>query len=182
MGGPTQPTRAAKRFRVVVLLGAAALCISAYQPWSRIWGLTYTFVNVDDWRFLPMAELVVAAGSVVIAVVHLGWIRRTGLVLGASALVLNVVGVVAGARLANVHDSDPYFRIWAATSVVPERGLWIALLTCAVLIAGALSGWSATTTVRDTPGDRGRSLQHVSTAGDQLRGIPRQRRADDDDI
>jgi hypothetical protein len=107
MGGPTQPTRAAKRFRVVVVLGAAALCVSAIQPWCRIWGSVYTFVGVDDWRFLPVAEFVIAAGSALIAVIHLAWIKRIGLVLGASALVLNVVGVVAGARLANVHNSDP---------------------------------------------------------------------------
>lgn len=180
MGGPTQPTRAAKKFRVVVVLGAVILCISACQPWSRIWGLTYTFVSVDDWRFLPVAEFVIAGASVLVAMIHLAWIKRIGLVLGTSALVLNVVGVVAGARLADVHNSDPYFRIWAATSVVPQRGLWIALLTCGVLIGGGLSGWSATMSVRDTSGDKGRSLHYASPAGDELHGIPRQRRTDDD--
>lgn len=182
MGVPTEPTRAARRFRVVVILGSAALAVSAFLPWCRIWGYNYTFVGVDDLKVLPYAELVIAAGAVVTSMLRLAWIKRTGLVLGGTALTLNLVGTFAGARLANVHDADPYFRIWAAISVLPQLGLWVALLACIVLIAGGLSRWTVCTAFRGNHAEVHRSLYPATTTGDPLHGIPRQSRVGFDDL
>jgi hypothetical protein len=182
MGVPTEPTGAARRFRVVVILGSAALAASAFLPWCRIWGYTYTFVGVDDLKVLPYAELAIAAGAVVIAMVRLAWIKRTGLFLGGAALALNLVGTFAGARLANVHNADPYFRIWAAISILPEWGLWVALLACVVLIAGGLSRWTVCTAFRGSHAHVDRPLYAETTAGDPLHGIPRQSRVGFDDL
>jgi hypothetical protein len=182
MGVPTEPTRAARRFRVVVILGSAALAASAFLPWCRIWGYNYTFVGVDDLKVLPYAELVIAAAAVVTAMIHLAWIKRTGLFLGATALPLNLVGVFAGARLANVHNADPYFRIWAAISVLPQLGLWVALLACGVLIAGGLSRWTVCTAFRTSHGHVDKSVHSETSGGDPLHGIPRQPRVGFDDL
>ena len=150
MGGPSEPTRAAKSFRVVVVVGSAALCVSAFLPWCTINGLTYTLFDVDSWKWLPIAELSVAAGAVVAAMVRLRRIKRIGLIVGSSGLVVNVVGAWVAARLANVRNTDQYFRIWAVITIRPAAGGWLALLTCIVLIAGALTRWSVRTTVRVT--------------------------------
>jgi len=177
--GLTEPTRAAKRFRVVVVLGCGALCISVFLPWCKVWGVSYTFLSVDDWKALPMAELVMAGGGVVVAVIRVAWIKRVGFVVGLSALTINAVGTFVGARLANVHNTDPYFRIWAAISVLPQWGLWIALLACAALIMGALSGWPVSVAVRGTPPEA-RPLHHVSATGNDVHGIPIQPPVDHD--
>ena len=182
MGIPTEPTRAARRFRVVVILGSAALAVSAFLPWCRIWGYTYTFVGVDKLKFLPYGELVIAAGAVVIVMVRLAWVKRTGLFLGGMALMLNAVGVFAGARLANVHNADPYFRIWAAISVLPQPGLWVTLVACLVLIAGGLSRWTVCTAFRGSHAEVSRSLYSAAPTGDPLHGIPRQARVGFDDL
>jgi hypothetical protein len=180
MGGLAEPTRAAKRFRAVVVVGCGALCVSVFLPWCKVWGVTYTFLDVDDWKALPMAELVIAGGGVVVAMIHLAWIKRIGLVVGLCALTINAVGMVVGARLADVHNTDPYFRIWAAISVLPQLGLWIALVACVALIMGALSGWPVSIAVRGTPPDRARPLHYVSATSNDVHGIPIQPHVDHD--
>jgi hypothetical protein len=182
MGVPTEPTGAARRFRVVVILASAALAASAFLPWCRVWGYTFTFVGVDHLKVLPYAELALAAGAVVIAMIRLPWIKRTGLFLGGTALALNLVGTFAGARLANVHDADPYFRIWAAISVLPELGLWVALLACLILIAGGLSRWTVCTAFRANHTESHRLPYSEIPTGDPLHGIPRQSRVGSDDL
>jgi uncharacterized membrane protein len=151
MGGPTEPTRTARRFRVIVVLGSAVLCISVFLPWCRIYGFTYTFFGVDDWKVLPIAELVVATGASVAAMIRLPQIKRIGLLAGGTALALNMVGAVVAGRFANVHNTDLYFRIWAVISIGPAWGGWIALLACGVLIVGALSRWSVCVAIHGTP-------------------------------
>jgi hypothetical protein len=173
MAGPIEPTRTAKWFRVLVALGSASLCISAFLPWCRIWGLSYTFFRVDDWKVLPASELGIAAGAVVASLIRLAWIKRIALFLGSTALVLNMVGLFVGAHLANVHNSDPYFRIWAAISVWPELGMWIALLACGLLIVGGLSPWQVCISTRGAAVETGRSLYHESV-GKDVHGIPMQ--------
>ena len=177
MAGPTEPTRTARRFRVVVALGSTALSISVFLPWCRIWGYKYTFFGVDHWKALPVAEIVIAAGGVVVAMIRLVWIKRIAPFVGGSAFALNMVGLFVGARLANVHNADPYFRIWAAISVWPEPGLWVAWLASAVLIVGGLSRWSVSTAVRDHAPSTARPLAHTTTDRDEMYGIPMQPRA-----
>ena len=79
-----------------------------------------------------------AAGAVVAAMVHLRRIKRIGLIIGTSGLVVNVVGAWVAARLANVRNTDQYFRIWAVITIRPAAGGWLALVTCIVLIAGCV--------------------------------------------
>jgi hypothetical protein len=165
---------------VVVVLGSAALCVSVFLPWCRISGFTYTFLDVDSWRALPIAEVVVAGGSAAAAMISLSRIKRIGLFLGGVGLLLNLVGAFVAARLANVHNGDPYYRIWAVLSVRPAWGGEIAFLTSGVLIIGALSGWPVTISHRPTPAGTGTTLHPELTTTDALHGIPRQRRVDDD--
>jgi hypothetical protein len=182
MGGQT-PTRAARRFRVVVILGSAALCGSVFLPWCRINGFTYTFLDVDSWKVLPIAELVVISGAVIAAMIRLARIKRIGLFLGSTALGLNVAGAFVAARFANVHNPDPYFRIWAVLSVGPAWGGWVALLACGVLLVGSLSRWLVCGTILGVaPAGTGASLHSEHTAGGNVHGIPIQRRANDGDF
>jgi hypothetical protein len=162
-----------------VVLGAAALGVSVFLPWCRISGFSYTFLDVDSWRVLPISELVVAGSAAVAAMISVARIKRIGLFLGGVALVLNVVGAFVAARLANVHNNDPYYRIWAVLSVRPALGSGIALLACAVLVVGALSGWPVTIH-RPTPGVTGKLVHAESMPTDALHGIPRQFRVNDD--
>ncbi len=174
MGGPTEPTRAAKRFRVVVLFASAAIAISVRLPWCRISGFTYTFIGVDSWKVLPITELAVATGAAGAAILRLPKIKRIGLFLGGSALVLNVVGAFVAARLANVHNTDPYYRIWAVLSVRPAPGLLVALLGAIILIVGGLSRWAVGRSVRDIHLGTVKSHHSERTTTDALHGIPRQ--------
>jgi hypothetical protein len=176
MGGPTEPTRAAKRFRVVVVLASAAICISVLLPWCRISGFTYTFFGVDSWKVLPIMELVTATGAAFAAIFRLSKIKRIGLFLGGTALVLNVVGAFVAARLANVHNNDPYYRIWAVLSVRPAGGALVALLAASTLIVGGLSRWAVNVSVCGTQGGTTRSVYSGSTTttANALHGIPRQ--------
>jgi len=181
MGDPTKPTRAARRFRFVVILGAGVLSISAFLPWYRISGFTYTFFDVDGWKVLPIAELAIAAGSVVAALVRVARIKRIGLVLGGGALVLNVSGAFAAGRLANIHNPDPYYRIWTVTSIAPAWGGFVALVACAVLIVGASSRWSACHSLRATTERPGRPLYQENPARKDVHGIPMQSHIGGDD-
>jgi hypothetical protein len=174
MGGPSEPTRAAKRFRVVVLLGSAAICVSVLLPWCKISGFTYTLLAVDSWKVFPFTELVVAIGSAGAALIFLSKIKRIGLFLGAMTVVLNAVGAFVAAHLANVHNSDPYYRIWAVLSVRPAWGAFVAWLAAIVLIVGGLSRWAVRVSVRTTVGGSGKSLYSESLMNDVLHGIPRQ--------
>ena len=61
----SQPTQAARWFRVMVIVGVAVLAGSAYLPWCTINGFTYSFFRVDSWKELPIAELVIAGAAVV---------------------------------------------------------------------------------------------------------------------
>ncbi len=178
--GPTEPTGAAKRFRVVVVLGSAALCVSIFLPWCSISGFTYSFLDVDSWRALPIAEVVVAAGAAIAAVTCLSKIKRIGLLLGGSALVLNLAGAFVAAHLANVHNNDPYYRIWAVLSVRPAWGGGIAILASVILLVGALSGWTVQITHRQSPAVTGTMAHSESAPVDALHGIPRQFRVNDD--
>jgi len=174
MGGPSEPTRAAKRFRVVVILGSAAICFSALLPWCRISGFTYTFFGVDSWKALPITELVVAIGAAGAALIFLPKIKRIALFLGGMTVVLNAVGAFVAAHLANVHNTDPYYRIWAVLSVRPAWGAFVALLTAAILIVGGLSRWAVKISVRSAVGGSGKPLTSESLMSDALHGIPRQ--------
>src|ERR1019366_253809 len=122
MNGPTTFTLAAKRFRVLVVVVSAALSVSVFLPWCTLYGFTYTFMGVDDWKVFPIAELVIATGSVVAAMARLSQIKRIGLILGASGLALNISGSVVAARFANVHNGDIYFRLRAVISIGPAGG------------------------------------------------------------
>jgi len=169
MGGPTEPTWAARSFRIVVLVGSAALCISAFLPWCTINGLTYTFFDVDSWKWLPIAELGVAAAAFVASLVRLSRIKRIGLIVGSSGLVVNLVGASVAARFANVRNTDQYFRIWAVMSIRPNVGGWIALLTCVAMIVGALTRWSVGTTFRPSvPEPPGESPHFEGKAGKRV--------------
>jgi len=141
--GPSRATWAARAFKVVILAGCALLWESVSHPWLTINGLTYTFLDVDSWKVLPVAELVVVAGGGLAAVVASKHVKRIGLVIGFSALTLNVVGAVVAARLADIHNSDQYFRLQAIMTIRPDWGGWAALGTCVVLIVGSASRWSA---------------------------------------
>ena len=180
MRGGTEPTRAARTFRVVVILAAGAVCASVRLPWCRISGFNYTFFDVDTWKVLPTMEVVVAVGAAGAALLRLSRIKRIGLFLGATTLVLNLVGAFVAARLANVHNSDPYYRVWAVLSVRPALGAGIALLAAVVLIVGGLSRWAVSTSVRDHQSAAARPLYSDTLATDALHGIPRQRFAPDD--
>lgn len=181
MGDPTRPTRAARRFQFVVVLGAGVLSISVFVPWYRISGFTYTFFDVDSWRALPITELVLAAGSVVAALIQVARIKRIGLVLGGGALVLNVAGAFAAGRLANIHNPDPYYRIWTVTSIAPAWGGILALVVCAVLIVGASSRWSACHSLRAPTQRVGRPVYQEIPAGKDVHGIPLQPHIGGDD-
>ncbi len=181
MGRPTEPTRAARWFRVILVLGSAVLCVSVFLPWCRISGFTYTFFAVDSWKVLPIAELVVSTGGIVGAMIRLARIKRIGLVVGGTALALNVVGSFVAARLANVHNTDAYFRIWAVISVAPAWGGWVALLTSCVLIVGSMSRWSVCITIRDTASETSKSPYIAAPTGETVYGVPRQSHADDTD-
>ncbi len=174
MGGPSEPTRAAKRFRVVVVLGAAAICISIFLPWFRVSGFTYTFFGADSWKALPFTELVVAIGAVAAALLFLPKIKRIGLFLGGTTVVLNAAGAFVAAHLANVHNTDPYYRIWAVLSVRPALGAFVAFLAAIVLIVGSLARWSVRMSVRSTVGESAKPLYSESLMSDALHGIPRQ--------
>ncbi len=180
MGGP-KPTPAAQWFRVVVIGGSALLSVSVFLPWCRISGLTYTFMRVDDWKALPIAELVVAGAAVLAAMISLNRIKRIGLVLGGTALALNLAGAFVAARLANVHNPDPYFRIWAVITIGPAWGGWLALFTCVILIGGALSRWSARLSYHGPAEGASRSIDSERAEGGDLHGIPKQFRANQAD-
>ncbi len=180
MGGSSRHTRAAKGFRVVVVLGSVVLSVSVFLPWCRINGFTYTFLTVDSWKALPIAEMVIAAGGALAAVIFLAQIKRIGLFVGGTGFALNLVGSDVAARLANVHNPDPYFRIWAVLTVSPAWGGWIALLTSGILIVGALSRWSARVGTHGSPSTGiGESFYSKGSAEDEVHGIPKQLRADD---
>ena len=176
MGGPTEPTRAAKSFRVVVVLASAAICSSVLLPWCRISGFTYTFIGVDSWKVLPIMELIAAIGAASAAIVRLSKIKRIGLFLGSTALALNVVGAFVAARLANVHNTDPYYRIWAVLSVRPAWGALVALFAAGTLIVGGLSRWAVNMSVHSTQVGMAKSLysESATTTTNALHGIPRQ--------
>jgi hypothetical protein len=176
MGGPTEPTRAAKRFRVVVVLASAAIGSSVLLPWCRISGFTYTFVGVDSWKVLPTMELIAATGAASAAIFRLSKIKRIGLFLGSTALVLNVAGAFVAARLANVHNSDPYYRIWAVLSVRPAWGALVALLAASTLVVGGLSRWAVNMSVRGPQVGTSKSLysETGTMTTNALHGIPRQ--------
>ena len=127
----------------MVLAGCGALALSASRPWLVINGATYTFFNADGWKALPVAELVVAGGGALATLIGLRYVRRVGLAIGVGALVLNVVGAVVAARLANIHNPNQYFRTSAILSMRPAWGGWMALGICVTLIIGASSRWSA---------------------------------------
>jgi hypothetical protein len=143
MRNPTGPTRAARIFRLVVIGGAVVICGAAFFPWCTINGLTYTFFDVDSWNGLPIAEFVVAAGAVIGSLFFVTRIKRIGLILGSTGLFANVVGAAVAARLANVHNSDQYFRVWAVMSIRPAWGGWLALTASLVVLVGAASRWSS---------------------------------------
>jgi hypothetical protein len=178
-GGP-EPTRAAKRFRVLVVLAAAAICVSVRLPWCRISGFNYTFLDVDSWKVLPTMELVIAIGAAGAAILRLSKIKRIALFLGGTTLVLNAVGAFVAARLANVHNTDPYYRIWAVLSVRPALGAFIALGAAFVLMVGGLSRWAVGISVRGTQLSTAKSLYSEGTTVDALHGIPKQRFAPED--
>ncbi|HUI02367.1 MAG TPA: hypothetical protein VLZ77_02415 [Acidimicrobiales bacterium] len=143
MRTPRSATWAARTFALVVLVGCAALGLSANRPWLTINGVTYTFFNADGWKALPLAELVVAAGGAVATLIAVRQVKRIGLAIGFAALLVNVVGAVVAARLANIHNADQYFRTSADLTMRPAWAGWMALATCAVLLVGASSRWSA---------------------------------------
>jgi hypothetical protein len=178
MGGP-RPSRAAKWFRLVVIAGAAVLSLSVVLPWCRISGFTYTFLGVDSWKALPVAEVAVSAIAALAAMISLNQIKRIGLLLGGTALVLNLAGAFVAARLANVHNPDVYFRIWAVITIVPAWGGWLALLTCTVLIWGALSRWSVRVSYQGTAQEVSRSIDSERAASGEIHGIPKQFEADE---
>ena len=178
MGGP-KPSGAAKWFRVVVICGAGVLSLSVVLPWCRISGFTYTFMDVDDWKALPIAELVVSATAVLAALIRLTRIKRIGLFLGGIALALNLAGAFVAARLANVHNPDPYFRIWAVITIVPAWGGWLALLTCVILIGGALSRWPVRVSYHGPAPGASTSIDSEHAAGAEIHGIPKQFNADE---
>ncbi len=157
--------------------------LSAFRralPWCKISGFNYTFFDVDTWKVLPTMELVVAIGAAGAALLRLSKIKRIGLFLGATTLVLNLVGAFVAARLANVHNSDPYYRVWAVLSVRPEVGAMIALLGAVVLIVGGLSRWAVAMHLRDSQGGTAKPLYTETLTADALHGIPRQRFAPED--
>ena len=139
MRGSRRATLAAKGFVVVVLVGCGALAFSASRPWLTINGVTYTFFNADGWKALPTAELAVAAGGALAALMAVRHVRRIGLAIGLTALVLNVVGAVVAARLANIHNPNQYFRTSAILTMRPNWAGWMALLVCVALILGSAS-------------------------------------------
>jgi len=142
----TEPTRAARLFRVMVVVASAVLGISAYLPWCRINGFTYSFFTVDSWKALPITELVIAGTAVVASVVRLRQIKRIALIAGFCGLAVNLGGSVVAARLADVHNSDTYFRLWAVITIRPELGGWLALSASVFLIVGASARWSVRAT------------------------------------
>ena len=162
MHGPRRATWAARAFAVVVLAGCAALGLSAYRPWLTINGATYTFFDADGWKPLPIAELVVAAGGALAVLIAVRHVRRIGLAVGVGALALNVIGAVAAARLANIHNPDQYFRTSAILTMRPAWGGWMALIVCFTLIVGASSRWSA---VASRPGRTDRSDEPIEFEG-----------------
>jgi hypothetical protein len=167
----------------VVILGSAVLCVSVFLPWYRISGFTYTFLDVDTWKVLPIAELVVASGAAIAALIRIAGIKRIGLFLGGTAFALNAGGAFVAGRLANVHNPDPYYRIWAVISIGPAWGGWIALLVCVVLIVGAMSRWPARVHVRDIQVGAGQSYSsEIKTSAAGLNGIPLQPHALGDDF
>lgn len=143
MRGPSKATWAARAFKLIILVGCALLWESASHPWMTINGSTYTFFDVDGWKALPIAELVVVTGGGLAALVASKYVKQIGLVIGFSALALNIVGAVAAARLGNIHNSDQYFRLQAIMTIRPAWGGWLAMATCVALIIGAASRWSA---------------------------------------
>jgi hypothetical protein len=129
---------------------------------------------------LPTMELVIAIGAAGAALLRLSKIKRIGLFLGATTLVLNLVGAFVAARLANVHNSDPYYRVWAVLSVRPALGGLIALLAAAILIVGSLSRWAVGTSLRAAQAGPAKPLYPETLTADALHGIPRQRFAPED--
>jgi len=138
-----------------------------FLPWFTIYGFTYTFFGVDDWKVLPVTELVIATGSAAVAMIYMSHIKRIGLILGGSGLVLNILGSVAAARFADVHNTDTYFRIWAVITVRPAWGGWIALLASGVVFVGALSRWSVWVTLRQTVPPNGNQSSQLEVSSEE---------------
>jgi hypothetical protein len=149
---------------VVLVAGLAVIGATVFLPWLSIYGYSYSFLNVDSWEVLPVAQLVVVLGAGVGAFVSLHHVKRIGVLAGGSVLLLNIVGAIAGAQLANVHNTDQYFRIWAVLTVRPEWGGWLGLLACGVVLIGARSNWTAVLTVPDMSLHEDNSLSEESSS------------------
>ncbi|MGA2519796.1 MAG: hypothetical protein ABSG81_03145 [Acidimicrobiales bacterium] len=149
MASPKEPTRAARRFRAVVVAGAAVIAATVFLPWASVSGYTYTFLGVDSWKVLPVGELVVVAAGAIASMVWLGHVKRIGLLVGGAVLVLDTAGWFAAARLADVHNTDTYFRIWAAITVRPAWAGWIGVAAGFCLLTGAAANWAP---LRSEPG------------------------------
>lgn len=136
-------SRAAKRFKMIVVACSAILVVTVFLPWCTIVGYTFTFMGADGWRWIPITEVVVAAGAIIGAWRLPGFIRPIGQWTGSSALILNVVGAVVADKYANI-DTDPILRVRAAISIGPAWGGWLALMACLALIVIGFSHWSPT--------------------------------------
>jgi hypothetical protein len=127
-------------------MGLAVVGASVFLPWVTIYGYSYTFFGVDGWKVLPIAQLIVVAGGVVVAAFGpLHRVKLIGAIAGVAVFLLDVVGAFVAAQLANVHETDPPFpRIRAAITIGPAWGGWLGLLACGVVLVGALANWPAT--------------------------------------
>jgi hypothetical protein len=134
---------------VILVTGSAVVAASVFLPWVTIYGYTYTFFGVDGWKALPIAQLIVVAGGVVVAALgSLHRVKLIGAIAGGSILLLDFVGAFAAAKLADVHSAN---RVAAAITIGPAWGGWLGLLACGVVLVGALSSWPAVLTVPDAP-------------------------------
>lgn len=160
---PTEMTPAALRFRFVVVGCALLLAISVFMPWCSLAGCTgaclvftrysYSFMTVDRWIELPIAELTIVAAGLIGVWRFPRYIKPIGKVLGIVALALNILGAFIAAADANVHNPDPYFRIRAVVSFGPSWGGVVAIFACLVLIVGGFANWTALVIPRAANGE-----------------------------